>query len=113
MSEQGCWYCDEGARSPCTCTTDCGTVSSPTGVCPRSALPPSEQHPVYAKIPEASGSNLFILQCDEGWRTTVVASGMYEHVADWLISLIQGKPFPHPQRGVTTPRPSPTGRIVL
>lgn len=35
----------------------------------------------------------FMVICDEGWRQTVVCSGMYEWAAQWLVEQIQGKPY--------------------
>lgn len=60
---------------------------------------PSQARPLYAKVRENTSSNLFMITCDEGWRFAVIATGMYEPVADWLISQVQGKPLPHtPER---------------
>ena len=60
---------------------------------------PSEARPLYAKLRERLGSNLFMITCDEGWRSSILATGMYEPVADWLISKVQGLPLPHtPER---------------
>lgn len=60
---------------------------------------PTEARPLYAKVREAPGSNLFMITCDEGWRSSILATGLWERVADWLIGLIQGQPMPHiPER---------------
>jgi hypothetical protein len=52
---------------------------------------PTPERPLYAKVREA-GRNLWIVTIDEGWRSTILCSGMYEEMADWLIGQIQGKP---------------------
>ena len=60
---------------------------------------PSQARPLYAKLRERPDSNLFMITADEGWRSSIVATGMYEPVADWLISKMQGQPLPHtPER---------------
>jgi hypothetical protein len=56
---------------------------------------PTPERPLYAKVREA-GRNLWIVTVDEGWRSTILCSGMYEEVADWLIGQIQGKPTYRP-----------------
>ena len=60
-----------------------------------STLGASEETPKYRKVRENRGTAtpLFMVICDEGWRETIVCSGMYERVADWLITQVQGKPF--------------------
>jgi hypothetical protein len=53
---------------------------------------PSEDHPRYHKLREnTSTGSLFMIIVDEGWRTSILCSGMYERDADWLVSVIQGK----------------------
>jgi hypothetical protein len=59
------------------------------------------EQPVYRKVRHWPDSALCLIEVDEGWRSTVVASGMYEHVADWLVGQIQGKPMPEPCPGGT------------
>ena len=52
------------------------------------------EHPHYRKIEDQShATKLFFIVCDEGWRESIVCSGMYEGVADWLIEKLQGNPF--------------------
>lgn len=55
---------------------------------------PSTEHPLYAKVREREDSRLWMITVDEGWRKSIVAEGMYEPVADWLLSLMDGKSFP-------------------
>jgi len=45
---------------------------------------------VYRKVKQARA--LFLITCDEGWRSTVLCSGMYENDADWLLGLLGRKP---------------------
>lgn len=60
---------------------------------------PNMTRPLYKKVRENVGSNMFMITCDEGWRQSIIATGMYEPVADWLISKVQGQPMPHtPER---------------
>lgn len=53
----------------------------------------SETNPHYYYQPEERASNLFMLICDEGWRSSIVASGMYEWAAKWLVEQLQRKPY--------------------
>ena len=59
---------------------------------------PSEEAPVYRKVydrrDDGTRSSLCMITCDEGWRSLIVCTDMYEHVADWLLDLIGGKPYP-------------------
>lgn len=50
--------------------------------------------PVYTKGKQANSKNLWYIQADEGWKTSVLCVGMYEWQADWLLSLIQYQPMP-------------------
>lgn len=53
--------------------------------------------PVYSKMPDESLKGVrrgfWIIRCDEGWRDSIVCTGMYEWAADWLVEQLQGKPF--------------------
>lgn len=50
--------------------------------------------PIYAKVVESSGTGrLYRVTVDEGWRSTGVCSGMYGWAADWLVGLMQGRPY--------------------
>lgn len=53
------------------------------------------EEPYYFKVEQRpdQGTQLYMIICDEGWRSVVVCNNMYESVADWLIDHIQGKPF--------------------
>jgi len=57
----------------------------------------TEEHPHYryqpAAEPRISGTSLFLVVVDEGWRSTVVCTGMYEWAAKWLVEQLQGKPY--------------------
>jgi len=53
----------------------------------------TEEKPLYAKVKQEPG-HLFMVTVDAGWMSTVLCSDMYEHVADWLVEQLQGKPFP-------------------
>ena len=61
---------------------------------------PSEERPIYSKVEEDThkATKTFMVVCDEGWRESIVCSGMYEWVADWLIEQIQGKPYANPRK---------------
>jgi hypothetical protein len=54
------------------------------------------ESPVYFKAKDdetRTGTDLFRIWCDEGWRSSTVCTGMYGWAADWLLEQIQGKPF--------------------
>lgn len=57
---------------------------------------PSPGHPVYKKIhqgDDASATRLFMITCDEGWRTSIICCDVYEHVADWLLGILGRQPY--------------------
>ena len=45
------------------------------------------------KGPPEHATPIYGISCDEGWCQSIVATGMYEFVADWLVEQLQGKPF--------------------
>jgi hypothetical protein len=51
--------------------------------------------PVYRKVEEGKGgaTKTYMIVCDEGWRESIVCTGMYEWAADWLLSIIQSRPY--------------------
>lgn len=62
----------------------------------------SEETPHYYVSPSLSvtggsapprESSTCMVIADEGWRQSVVCSGMYRWAADWLVEQLQGKPF--------------------
>lgn len=68
-------------------------MSTPESV---AGAPPSEKAPVYRKV--RHGGGLWLIECNEGWRSTVLCSGMYEAEADFLLSLLGRRPR-RPQAG--------------
>ena len=63
--------------------------------------PATEARPFYTKV--LSGTNSpdpttprYLISCDEGWRVHIVCSGMYEWAADWLIEVLDRRPYPQP-----------------
>lgn len=61
------------------------------------ASEPSEATPKYTKIPRnpahTSGTAMYMIVVDEGWRSSILCDSMYEWAADWLVEQLQGKPF--------------------
>lgn len=51
--------------------------------------------PIYRKIRGNgnSATQLYFIVCDEGWRDSIVCSGMYEWTANWLLEVLARKPF--------------------
>jgi hypothetical protein len=54
---------------------------------------PSEEHPLYKVEQQGETHHLFAVTVDEGWRSTIVCSGMYRWAAEWLVTQLQGKPY--------------------
>lgn len=52
----------------------------------RQEPPASEESPLYRKVKQSRG--LFLIVCDEGWRASVLCSGMYENDADFVLRLL-------------------------
>lgn len=50
------------------------------------------EHPFYEKVLQEDGRN-WMVTCNEGWRESIVCTGMYEWSADWLVDTIQGQPY--------------------
>ena len=55
----------------------------------------SEEHPVYTIIPHdgQSATPVYYITCNEGWRSHIVCERMYRYVAEWLVEILQGKPY--------------------
>ncbi len=55
----------------------------------------TDVRPIYRKVEEGKGkaTQIFMIVCDEGWRESIVCTGMYGWAADWLLRQIQGKPY--------------------
>lgn len=52
------------------------------------------EHPLYAKLrQEGDATSMFMITCDEGWRTSIVCTGMYEWAADWLLTVLGRQPY--------------------
>lgn len=58
---------------------------------------PTVETPLYRKVlykgPPEHATPLYLIDCDEGWCVSIVCEGIYEWTADWLLELIQGKPY--------------------
>jgi hypothetical protein len=50
------------------------------------------QKPIYSKQ-QQEGQGMFMITCDEGWRTSIVCTDMYEWAADWLLGVLGNRPF--------------------
>jgi hypothetical protein len=55
----------------------------------------SKESPFYFTVRQENShaTKSFMLVCDEGWRQSIVCTGMYEWAADWLVNVLQGKPY--------------------
>ena len=61
----------------------------------------SQNKPIYRKFKQDDGAATphFGISCDEGWRESIVCEGMYEWAADWLVDVLQGRPYTDAQLG--------------
>lgn len=51
--------------------------------------------PIYSKTKQDDGAatEMFMITCDEGWRTSIVCADMYEWAADWMLEVLGRRPF--------------------
>lgn len=72
---------------------------------------PTEEHPLWLVLPDtdSGATQLWQVVVDEGWRSSIVCSGMYEWAARWLVEELQGRPFA-PGRRPGSPSTSTTAR---
>lgn len=56
---------------------------------------PTPGSPVYSKAPHDDdyATQLWMIICDEGWRTSIVCEGMYEWAANWLVEVLGRQPY--------------------
>lgn len=52
----------------------------------------SDSNPRYEATQDADGRTWFV-SVDEGWRESILCTGMYEWAAKWLAEQLQGMPF--------------------
>lgn len=50
----------------------------------------SPESPIYRKVGHDDGgaTQLWMIVCDEGWRTSIVCERMYEWAAEWLLLVL-------------------------
>jgi hypothetical protein len=55
----------------------------------------SEESPVYRMVSHDDGwaTQLYFIVCHEGWRESIVCERMYGWAAEWLIEVLQSRPF--------------------
>jgi hypothetical protein len=55
----------------------------------------SVERPLYAKVLQDDGfaTPRYMVTVDEGWRESIVCCDMYEWAADWLVEVLQGRPY--------------------
>jgi hypothetical protein len=53
------------------------------------------EHPAYRKVPhpKTGATQRWFIVCNEGWREFIVCERMYEDAADWLVGILQGRPY--------------------
>lgn len=56
---------------------------------------PTPENPVYRRVrQEGDGATrLYMVTCDEGWRSSIVCAGMYEWAAEWLAGVLGRQPY--------------------
>ena len=58
--------------------------------------PPTEQEPIYGKVAHGSfgkGTQLYFITIDQGWRKGILCERMYEWAADWLLTVLERRPY--------------------
>jgi hypothetical protein len=69
----------------------------------------SPEAPIYRAVRQDDGyaTARFMIVCDEGWREQIVCCDMYDWAADWLLKVLERRPFvPSPsRRGLGRRRP--------
>ena len=56
----------------------------------------SKERPTYSKFrvnQNTESTPIFGIVCDEGWRQSIVCTGMYEYAVDWLLPILQNRPY--------------------
>jgi hypothetical protein len=58
-------------------------------------MKPSPEVPKYRKVLdlESGATPMYFIVCDEGWRESIVCTGMYEWCADWLLDVLGVRPY--------------------
>lgn len=83
----------EGVRGGCILAQDhqgaCEMIGGPN---------PSSENPRYSKMRQPDTNGMYMIACDEGWRSSIVATGMYEWAADWLLGVLGRRPYAPEQR---------------
>lgn len=52
------------------------------------------ERPAYRKQrQDALPGPRYMIICDEGWRSSIVANDMYEWAADWLLTVLGNRPY--------------------
>lgn len=58
------------------------------------SLSGTPERPHYAMVRHGEGATqLYMVTCDEGWRSSIVCEGMYDWAATWLVGVLQWQPF--------------------
>lgn len=75
-----------------------------SGPCPKPPrTDPRPERPLYSKFaqdkPNPEGTQLWGINCNEGWRESIVCTGMYEWVADWLLKVLGSTPYAQSEGG--------------
>jgi hypothetical protein len=82
--------CSTGHRFPLfRGVDDCAIFFQLTG--------PRVDRPIYTKFaqdkPNPEGTQLYGISCNEGWRESIVCTGMFGWAADWLLEVLGHQPY--------------------
>lgn len=66
---------------------------------PKPPAPASPEAPIYRMLPDSSSSatQLWYVECDEGWRSSIVCERMYGWAAEWLLIQLGRRPYASPE----------------
>jgi len=61
----------------------------------------TEDAPIYRKVPHDDGwaTQLWFIVCNEGWRESIVCERMFDWAADWLLDILDRRPFSKRRNG--------------
>lgn len=59
------------------------------------AAVPTREQPIYSKVlqDDSSATKMYMIICNEGWRSLIVCADMYGWAADWLLRVLERRPY--------------------
>ena len=62
---------------------------------PSTAAPASPEAPIYRMLPDpdSGATQLWYIEVDEGWRSSIVCERMYVWAAEWMLIQLGRRPY--------------------